>query len=84
MATDPSKKSQCDLVLLHLRTQGEITPLEALRLYGCFRLGARIWDLRHGTFGVEVAIDRRFVTDPHSGKRYAAYSLSRSAALQAA
>lgn len=24
-----------------------ITPLDALNLFGCFRLGARIWDLRN-------------------------------------
>ena len=34
-------------ILEHLQKYGEITPLEALTLYGCFRLGARIWDLRH-------------------------------------
>lgn len=25
---------------------GSITPMEALRLFGCYRLGARIYDLR--------------------------------------
>jgi hypothetical protein len=33
------------MVLAHLRRKS-ITPLEALNLYGCFRLAARIYDLR--------------------------------------
>ena len=34
------------LILRHLKERGSITPLEALYLYGCMRLGARIWELR--------------------------------------
>lgn len=45
--TDPTKKPQKDLILEHLEKFGSITPLEAQRLYGCMRLGARIWDLKH-------------------------------------
>lgn len=37
--------TQCNAILAHLREK-PITPLEALNLYGCFRLGARIFDLR--------------------------------------
>ena len=33
-------------VLSHLKSGKSITPLEALSEYGCFRLGARIWDLK--------------------------------------
>lgn len=33
-------------VLAWLRAQRTITPLEALENLGCFRLGARIYDLR--------------------------------------
>ena len=33
-------------VLSHLKSGKSITPLEALREYGCFRLGARIYDLK--------------------------------------
>jgi hypothetical protein len=42
----PEKLSKKDKVLEHLKLFGEITPLEAWQLYGCYRLGARIWDLR--------------------------------------
>lgn len=45
--TDPTKKTQKDMILEHLEAHGSITPLEAQKLYGCMRLGARIWDLRH-------------------------------------
>lgn len=45
--TDPTKKTQKDMILEHLEKNGSITPLEAQKLYGCMRLGARIWDLRH-------------------------------------
>lgn len=38
--------SQEAQILSYLKRGHAITPLEALRLFGCFRLGARIWDLR--------------------------------------
>lgn len=34
-------------ILQHIKTFGSITPQEALKEYGCMRLSARIWDLRH-------------------------------------
>lgn len=44
--TDPTKKPQKEQILEHLEKFGSITPMEAQRLYGCMRLGARIWDLK--------------------------------------
>lgn len=38
---------QTDRILNHLQTRGSITQAEASELYGCSRLGARIYDLRH-------------------------------------
>ena len=38
-------ESQCSRILAHLRVK-PITPLEALHYAGCFRLGARIYELR--------------------------------------
>lgn len=38
--------SQNDAILNHLRQERTITALEALELYGSFRLAARIKDLR--------------------------------------
>ena len=57
-------------ILSHLLTRGSITPLDALALYGCFRLGARIFDLRRLGYNIET----RFVGDK---KKYAQYTLIR-------
>ena len=38
--------SQCSAILSHLKKYGSIEPLTALKLYGSFRLAARINDLR--------------------------------------
>ena len=40
------KTSKQEKVLTHLQTHGSITPLQALELYGSFRLGALIFNLR--------------------------------------
>lgn len=40
-----TNKSQSHKIYLHLIKKG-ITPLEALNKYGCFRLAARIHELR--------------------------------------
>ena len=40
------KLSQKKVILAHLRRFGSIEPMTALREYGCYRLGARIGDLR--------------------------------------
>jgi hypothetical protein len=39
-------KTQENLILDHLKSGRSITPLDALNLYKCFRLGGRIFDLR--------------------------------------
>ncbi len=39
-------KTHNKLILHHLNDGNTITGLEALRLFGCFRLSARIFDLR--------------------------------------
>jgi len=40
------KITQNRQILGHLRLHGTITPQEAMRKYGCFRLGARIYELK--------------------------------------
>ncbi|MEI9428710.1 helix-turn-helix domain-containing protein [Mesorhizobium sp. Cs1299R1N3] len=71
-----STASQNDLVLEHLEVLGTITPLEALKEYGCLRLGARIHDLK--AKGHMIGTDLIPVGD--DGKRVAQYSLIRAAA----
>jgi len=57
----------------HLEREGRITPLDALDLYGCMRLGARIWELRQD--GLPIATHR-----PSEGKQFAIYTLEKEAA----
>lgn len=40
------KQSQSKLILAYLMTGETLTPIEALNMFGCFRLGARIYDLK--------------------------------------
>lgn len=39
--------SQSDMVKKHLNKKGHITSWEAIKLYGCTRLSAKIYDLRN-------------------------------------
>lgn len=64
-----SVMSQTSQIREHLESGRSITPLEALRLYGCFRLGARIWDLRDAGLDIETTIVEV------GGKRFASYRL---------
>lgn len=43
----PQKGTQTAEILEHLKQGHSLTPLEALNKFGCFRLGARIWDIKH-------------------------------------
>ncbi len=47
-------QTQNDMILRHLRTFGSISPREALDLYGCMRLGARIYDLKRQGFAIRA------------------------------
>ena len=44
--TEKREKSQNTLILDWLRQGNTITPIQALNMFGCFRLGARIFNLR--------------------------------------
>jgi hypothetical protein len=62
--------SQGDQILAHLRAGNSLTPLEALHKFGCFRLGARIYDLKQDGHDIHtdlVEID---------GKRVACYRIA--------
>lgn len=63
--------SQSDAILDALKHGETLTPLDALRRFGVFRLGARIWDLKQAGYNIEM----RLVETP-SGKHVASYSLS--------
>ena len=66
--------SQKDDILRYMREEGSITPVDALRNFGCMRLAARIDDAKREGWDIE--------TEPESGKnrfgktvRFARYSL---------
>ena len=66
--------NQTQQILDHLTRYGSITPLDALREYGCMRLGARIWDLKRAG----IRIRSEIVTAPNKhGEpvRFAQYTL---------
>lgn len=46
------KETQNEKILKYLQENGSITPIDALREFGCMRLGARIWDLK--SIGYEI------------------------------
>lgn len=63
-------KSQESAILAHLESGRSITPIDALNLYKCFRLGARIFGLRKQGFQIESKM-----IQVESGKRVAQYKL---------
>ncbi len=66
--------SQVSLILNHLQTGAEINPFEALKEYGCYRLGAVIYILRDEGYIISSRIERY---KKPSGKHghYAVYRL---------
>lgn len=67
-------KTQQEQILNHLKYRGPITPLAALNLYGSFRLGAVIFNLK--------ALGHNIKTDMVSNgrKHFAKYTLVNGAA----
>ena len=61
--------TQTEQIVKHLNRRGSITPLEALEKFGCFRLAARILELRESGLSIET------VEEVRDGKRYARYVL---------
>ncbi len=62
--------TQNQQILSHLQTGKDITPLQALGLYGVYRLAARINDLRKQDVPIETVIR----TDGQ-GRTYASYKM---------
>lgn len=50
------KESQCEKILNHLKTNGSITPLEAMSEYGIMRLASRISDLKDQGYKIRSAM----------------------------
>ena len=64
-----SIESQAKAIKKELLAGGKITPIDALRKFGCFRLSARIFDLRKEG----LAVKSTFVETKN--KRYKMYYL---------
>lgn len=62
--------TQTAQILAHLKKGRSITPIDALRDFQCFRLGARVWDLKKEGHNIV----KEMVEVP-SGKRVASYTL---------
>lgn len=67
-----NRKTQCQIVLAHLRHIGPITQWMAIRHYKLTRLGARIYDLRKTQAG--RCIRGRWIQK--GGKRFKEYALA--------
>ncbi len=61
--------SQNELIKAALLSGRSLTPLDALEDFGCFRLAARVADLRRDGLDIECS------TETTNGKRYARYRL---------
>lgn len=57
-------KTQNEQILRHLKRGRKITPLQALNLYGCFRLSGRILELKqqgHPIKSEMVKVNKKYV-----------------------
>ena len=57
------------VILLFLESGGSLSPIEALNKFQCFRLAARVRDLRKAGHDIQTK------TVKEDGKKYAVYSL---------
>lgn len=65
-----SENTQRDAILAWLEAGNGITQLDALHRFGCFRLGARIWELRIAGWNIESTMVKTA-----TGKRVALYKM---------
>ena len=65
--------SQRDQILTHLKRGSSLTPAGAMSLFGCYRLAARVAELRGAGHNILTHTEER------GGKRYARYVLMRGA-----
>ena len=61
---------QNEMILQYLKTGKTLTPIEALDMFGCFRLASRVYDLKQA--GWPVTCDKR---DVGNGKVVGHYTL---------
>lgn len=49
--------TQCEKILNYIRLNGSITPLDALREFGCMRLASRINDLKNQGYDIIMKME---------------------------
>lgn len=49
--------TQCEKVLNYIRLNGSITPLDALREFGCMRLASRVTDLKAKGYNIVTKME---------------------------
>lgn len=64
-----AEKTQTQAIKDMLESGRHVTPIDALNECGCFRLAARIADIKK----TGLAIKTRLVKNPETGKNYAEY-----------
>jgi len=52
--------TQAEAILAHLKAGNTITPIEALDKFGCFRLAARIIELRRDGYNIVTEGDKNY------------------------
>jgi len=65
--------SQSVAILNYLKTGNSLNPMEALNKFGCFRLAARIGDLRKEGHDIQTEM-----YSEENGKKYAVYSIPKT------
>ena len=66
--------SQCKLILNYLKENGTITQREAIDLFGCYRLSARIYNLRALGYAIVTNV-RESINRWGKVSRFAEYKL---------
>lgn len=61
--------AQEQMILKHLQRGRGLTPLQALEKWGCFRLGARVFELKQQGHKIKTEMVKR------NGKRFARYTM---------
>jgi len=66
-------ESQSKAIRNHLVSGKSLTPIEALKLFGCLRLSGRVHDIRNGRSVKQLNIEKKIVEVGKAKKRVAQY-----------
>tara|TARA_R100000908_G_C3631313_1_gene72042 strand:+ start:146 stop:367 length:222 start_codon:yes stop_codon:yes gene_type:complete len=69
------KKTQKEEILKYFESGGVLTPIDALRKFGCFRLAAIVFDLKKEGHDIKTRLEYS------GGKKFAKYKLNHKTTL---